>query len=88
MKSNWSLLSWGHLGCDAGYEQFEGPCCLHLQGAVIASREKGGNFTVKMKAACSYETLVSYRNTTRNHSDLNLRLRFLNWFLWIRFADT
>jgi len=50
------------------YHSFGGPCCLHL------------NFTLKMEAACSSVTLVSYRNTTWRHNpehfDLKLKTSF------------
>jgi hypothetical protein len=43
--------------CNAvvGYQRFEGPCCLHLQGEV------------KMEVGRSSEKLVSYHNTIRRH---------------------
>jgi hypothetical protein len=37
-----------------GYQCFRGPCCLHL------------HFTIKMEAARSSETMVSYHNTTQH----------------------
>jgi len=40
-----------------GYQRFRGSCCLHLL-----------YFTLKMEAARSSETMVSYHNTTRRHS--------------------
>jgi hypothetical protein len=39
-----------------GYQSLGGSCCPHLY------------FTMKMEAACSFETLVSYRNTIRRHN--------------------
>jgi hypothetical protein len=39
-----------------GYRRFERPCCLHL------------HFTLKMEAARTSETSVSYRKTTQRHN--------------------
>jgi hypothetical protein len=39
-----------------GYRRFGGPCCLHLQGKV------------KMEAARSSETVISYLHATRHHN--------------------
>jgi hypothetical protein len=47
----------------AGYQHFRGPCCLHLQDEV------------KIKAARTSETLVSYHNTTWRHNPEDLDLK-------------
>jgi len=45
-----------------GYQRFGGPCCLLFLGEV------------KVEAARSSKTLVSYHNITQHHSTENLNL--------------
>jgi len=51
-----------------GYQHFRGPSTLHL------------HFTLKMVAARSFETSVSYCNTTCCYSLENLDLEFAVFF--------